>query len=224
MKLTPSELTIHRFLTNHDITLMSAKMVAEQLFVSRSSIYRVCQKMGYSSFSHYKYSQKISQNNDGIIEVNSLDVFDHVDDHELMTFIQHIQTAQVIYVVGIFATEIAARYFVRQLLNLGYQAILISDSYEFESRALHITNQDILIDFSVSGYVSELHHSILTHCKAPILAITRTSSDLAKLAQSSILFDFEVSHDDSPFVRENLYEAITIAQKILINLNQGGTL
>ncbi len=220
MKLTPSEQIIHHYLTTHDIQQMTAKSVASILFVSRSSVYRVCQKMGYTSFSHFRFAQKIHSEKQEIIEVNSLDVFDHVDDHLLKDFIQSIHHASTIYVIGIFATEVAASYFVRQLLNLGYHAILIHDSFELESRLLHMTPSDLLINLSNTGSVSTMHQTLFERCLAPLYAITKAKSKLDLLAKKAIVFDFDFSPEDSPFVRENLYAMITIIQKILINISQ----
>ena len=53
-----NEHNVYKYLIRTDISNKSAETIAKELFVSRTTIYRVCNKMGYKSFSHFKIFER----------------------------------------------------------------------------------------------------------------------------------------------------------------------
>jgi len=218
MRFSNTEKIIYQYLISKDITQKSASEIAQQLFVSRASIYRVCYKMGYKSFSQFKYLY--NQKHHELKQVEVQPVFDFVDESEIVEILEDIINAEQIYVWGAYATNIASSYFVRQLVNLGFKAILISDSFEFESRSKSITKNDIFICLSNSGVYDDTDLKNLRHLPCELICITKEGSALAQVADKAILFDFPIDKNGKAFDRENLFHLVVIAEKILVNVRE----
>ena len=219
MQLSSAEKRIYKYLISTDISKRSADSIAEDLFVSRTSLYRVCKKMGYSSFSHFKFAQTNPVVDTSALQsVNSLQIFEEVQDEQMEPIIRQLIAAQNIFVYGTNATSLAAHYLVRQLVNLGFFAVLMVDEFEFASRAHTITNEDCIICFSNSGQYYDKVYDLLARVEAQVIAITRAESRLAKAADLAITFDFEVSKADKTFDRENIFNLIVVTEKLLVNL------
>jgi Transcriptional regulators len=221
MKLNETEKRIYQYLISTDIEDKSAEKVATELFISRSAIYRVCKKMGYTSYSQFKHSRTSLQAEKQrmLKEVDALDVFSHVNDEEMEVIIKRLITSKHIFVIGTYATSIAARYFVRQLLNLGFFVVLCVDEFELRMRSKDIGENDVIIYFSNSGRFRP-HYYLLTELKAPTIGITKAESKLALACSHAITFDFSLYKDDKSFDRENIFPLIVIAQKLLINIKE----
>jgi len=215
MKLSNTEKIIYQYLTKADIQKMSADEIAEKLFVSRTSIYRVCLKMGYSSFSQFKYlflskAKKIET-------VDSYAVFNHVNDSQLITILEKLIHSEQIYVFGTHATGMAANYFARQLVNLCYSAIFITDAFELESRLRMFHATDCIVCFSNGGRYTPDIIQLLSDAPIEVIAITKENSPLTIAANYAITFNFPIDKTQA-FERENLFNLIVITEKILVNL------
>ena len=220
MKLTENEESNYRFLIANDITHMSAEQIAEILFVSRAAIYRVCHKMGYRSFTHLKYvkEQKVEQKIE-LQEVDNTDVFNYVDDTQLLLIIEKILQAQHVYIIGTHATSIAAQYLCRQLINLGCLAVRINDEFELDHLRHKFTAKDVVFCLSASG-----ENTVISNYISPLdstsVAITKQNSSVHAHCQYAITFDFSIYKDKNSFDRENIFPLIVIIQKLLINMKK----
>ncbi|MGL5041978.1 MAG: MurR/RpiR family transcriptional regulator [Culicoidibacterales bacterium] len=218
MKLNENEKAIYRYLVTTDITQMSAQHVACKLFVSRTAIYRVCQKMGYRSFTHLKYvkEQKVG-NTTEIQKVDSTELFKHVFDSQLVAIIEKLLQAHVIYIFGTHATSVAAQYLCRQLINLDCLAVRITDEFELTHIQHRFTTNDVILCLSASGQ-NPIITKAIPHFQAESIAITKHNSAIALACPLAITFDFPITTTTNSFDRENIFPLIVIVQKLLINI------
>lgn len=218
MKFSENEKRIFKYLTTEDVTNKSATEIAKTLFVSRASIYRLCNKMGYASFSQFKYLylQETAQ----LKNVDSLAVFDFVNDSQMPEMLRQFMAAEQIYVFGTHATTTVSGYFVRQLVNLGYRSIHISDSFELDAWSKLFTNRDCMLCFSNSGRFLPDDLACLQALPTQIMSITKQDSPLAKISDYAVVFDFPVDKYAAAFKRENMFNLMVITEKFLVNLNE----
>lgn len=217
---TEVETKIYDYLTTRDITHVSATEIAQELFVSRSTIYNVCKKMGYDSYSQFKhlYQRKSTQLKN--VEVSSM--LSEVPDVALQNIITTILKSRRVYVFGKYATSIVGQYFERQLVNLGFDAILILDMFELEVRLKQFTENDCLVIFSNSGILLPEEAYCIRESRAETICITQQFSMLDKLSNQTVYLTKLNSKDSPPFEREDLFQLIVMAEKILINLKIQG--
>lgn len=217
MKFSKTEKLIYNYLVTHDVSDKSADEIADELFVSRTSIYRVCKKMGYKSFSEFKYLY--SKRPDNIVVVDSLNVFDHVFDHDFNIILDVLLNSKRIFVFGTRATAMVSNYFSRQLVNLNLNGICISDEYELESRLSMFEETDCIVCFSNSGNYTPHIIETLSDLVAIVIGITKTNSPLSSVSDFKIDFDFPIDVDCA-FERENLFNLMVLTESLLKNLQE----
>ena len=219
--LNENEKKIAKYLTGVDLDSKTVEKIAEELFVSRATIYRVCKKMGFNSFTHFKFEYgKFKKNKKKMRGVDSLDIFEHVNDQHLEYIVENIVKAETVYIFATFASVIAAEFFERQLVNLGIKAFIIEDEFELKERSCFINKEDIIICLSNSGELTKTANKILENAISTVIGITKEYSTLERIAQISITFDFTSYQSGNTFDRENIFNIIVILQKILVNIRE----
>ncbi|TLG72940.1 MurR/RpiR family transcriptional regulator [Culicoidibacter larvae] len=219
--LNKNEAMIARFLLHSDINNKSAEQIAKELFVSRSAIYRVCNKLGYRSFSHLKYAMEINEQHDEqeLLSVQVDELFQTIDVSQLQQILRMIIVSERIIILSTQATRIASSYLARQLINLGYFAYAVHDEYEFAELKKLLHDRDLLVCISNSGE-NDILSTAMQELTQESFAITKLDSTLAQTAQAAIGFDFSEYRSQNSFDRENLFPIFVIIQKILINLKE----
>lgn len=217
-----NEYNVYKYLTRTNISNKSAETIAKELFVSRTTIYRVCIKMGYKSFSHFKFSketQEIEKEEKKMIEVKIDELLEMTYSEDLKKIIDEIIVAERIFVLATQATCFASNYFSRQLVNLGFFAVAMRDEFEFLEYKKLFKEKDLLICISNSGE-NVLINPNIKEMKTKIISLTKKESTLTKLSDCSITFDFTDYKAENSFDRENIFPIFVIIQKILINLKE----
>lgn len=217
MELTKTEKIVYRYLISEDISEMSASQIAKKLYVSRPTIYRVCNKMGYQSFTHLKYAKEQKKHQKSyVMDVDSTNMFDFVDEDQLIPIIDKILVADHIFVIGTHATAIAAKFLCRQLLNLNCLAIQVEDEFELAQLKHMMSEKDLLFCLSTSGENTIITNN-LSEIKSQKVGLTKKDSTTEQLCNLAITFDFSVYHNNASFDRENIFPILVIIQKILLN-------
>lgn len=214
-----NEYDVYRYLLKKDISDKSADAIAKELFVSRTTIYRVCNKMGYKSFSHFKFSKESENEKKQIYEVDIKGFLEMIQEGDMEKVLDEIILADRIFILATQATCIASTYMARQLLNLGYFAMAVKDEFEFAELKKLFKKNDLVICISNSGENRLIIKNIKT-LKTKVLSLTKKDSSLKKISDYSISFDFTDYKEENSFDRENLFPIFMIIQKILINLKE----
>mgnify|MGYP002592107203 CR=1 FL=1 len=167
--LTDAEYEIYQYLLNTDISNLTAGEIAKHFFVGRTMIYRVCQKMGFHTFTELKYSRQQEQADDFELSIEQLNT--QISFSHLHPIALEIRGANRVFLYGTIASTIATEYFERQLINLGCFAVQINDRFQFEQRARGFTKGDVLVCISSSGKNTDIAQSQFQ--SSPLLNETR---------------------------------------------------
>lgn len=141
------EITIKDFLLNTDVSDITVKEVAQQFYVSRTLVYKVISKWGYTSFEAFKADIKDYEKfqfkvlNEKIINCQN----------EIEALVLAITFSKIVYVVSYGATKTAGKYMTRQLINLNCLAINIDDPSAIGSYNRLLGESDLIIYLSLNG-------------------------------------------------------------------------
>lgn len=205
------EMKIQEYMINNDVSELTIKQIADNLYVSRPLIYRVIKKMGFNSLEELieKRNQQLRKSflyNHNIIDKDIKVV-------KLLT--ADIRQSRIVYVLGLHGTEIVANYLSRQLLNLGKQTICITDKYQLLSVLDFITNDDLLIALSNTGLDAGTIR-LFNDIKHPKYVITQYQSPVYEASENRIGVRADISTVSNRFERESTVELMIVAQFILI--------
>ena len=166
--LSYSEKNIVKWINEHSKNIWKYPIteIAKENFVSTATVSRLIKKCGYNGISELKYSatskadvtenyEKISSILDNISKecdetINSFAVTD------IQKIIREIETSKKIYLIARGNTALIARYFEFQLILLGYNATLLSDSVILNESNKLFKKTDLVIIFTVKNSTPEL--------------------------------------------------------------------
>lgn len=184
------------------VSYMRVRDLAEVVHVSPSTIMRFVERVGFESFSDFKYGVKaeIIRLNEmtKISDAHSLDKylnFDKTFDKKISKLVSKISKSKVIYCAGLGNSGIMADYFNRLISSLGYMVVSSKDGY-----LPVLWNQDVfdknnvLLIFSVSGETPEILKLMsLIGSKHPYtVSITnKPDNSLARLSDMNIPYYIE---------------------------------
>lgn len=214
---TDTEYEVYTYLTTHDITNLTARNIADLFFVGRTTVYRVIKKMGYKTFSEFKYVNSASKKNEEHLQIGVEHLFTDISLNSLHTIETELKRSTHIFIIATSATSIASQYFSRQLANLGFFSVWIPDQHEFEERKKIMNKDDIIFAISSSGENFVLN-PLLEDIPCPLISITPKNSTLEDLSMLTISFNFEDYKYENSFDRENLFPIFVIMQRILLTL------
>lgn len=194
-KFTRSEELLLDFIEkNFDvIPEYSVTKICEEAYTSQATVNRVCKKLGFSGFSQLKFfikedienmkNSKTTHIDNTIFYVNNIN-FD-----EMEKVIEILKKNKKILLYGLGASQITAAYFQRQLLYLGFQAIMIG-----EEKMMEAFEDFTLLIISSSGETLRVKH-IAKNMKekgVTVLAITKKDSSLDEIATSSFTHNISI--------------------------------
>ncbi|WP_171000748.1 MurR/RpiR family transcriptional regulator [Lactiplantibacillus pingfangensis] len=205
---------IAQFILSHqtDIASMSINALANQAFVSTSSVLRFTQKLGFLGYSDFKYSvnwQNATTVMTQVTDPNQLGaalagLLNSLDDDDVHATLTHIHAAHRIFVL---ATGLNQQYQARDLqqhfLQLGINMILLPATTGSELNnqvAETVSNQDLLIIFSSSGenVVVRDFLKIPLLVKVPIIAFTNNTENWLA-AHADFVYTMDYLPMDSQF-------------------------
>lgn len=207
------EIVISNYLIDSDVRDKNVIQIAEYLYVSRALVYKVLNKMGYNSFTLFKaeknkyqksHSERIKQliSSEGDSNNNIVD---------------SIYSANNLFIMGFNENKTIADYFTRQLVNLGFMAINVSDSKQIYSYLKLMKTNDVLIFISNSGADLEDYNKI-ANCDPKKFVITTTGSLLYTHGSNSIGIQNHVSTLANVFERDSILESLDKVQSILFQV------
>lgn len=203
------EIMIKDHLLNTDINETTTKEIAQQFYVSRALVYKVINKLGYSSFESFKIDKQV------FTEQKAIDLGRVLKKHgsEVEEIIIAIILAPVVYVIGLEETRASGMYLTRQLINLGVLAINIDDRSSISSYARIINGKDIIIYLSASGNVQEQKY--LSNISCTRFVIAPLLSDLYTYEKKSIGFENNITNLSNTYERNSIAALIEKIELIL---------
>lgn len=174
----PIEKIILEFFLENDVSKMKMQQVADECNASPSSVNRVCKLLNYQSFTKYKIATDIENNKN-----TSLDTFDE----NVELFASSIAKENQLFIVGLGASNLSAKFLSRQLLKLGIFCIYIDD---IEMIPL-IPNIKNILFTSYSGETTQLIQLIQIYNFENTYSITRANSKIANLSDYALTYKVE---------------------------------
>lgn len=205
------------FLSNIlEVSGMSMDKLAEGCALSRTSLFRLVNKLGFESFNEFKFKikQDISEVDDFQIHMDAIDAQSREIEltHKLLrtvdfdAIVHALTSAEHIYGFGTGSgQQNALRDFNRSLISIGKNIMRVPALKELDLILRNVTSRDMLIIVSLSGETESLKERVLTLINrgVPILAFTTFGSNfLAQHATFNIhYYTTEISkHDDARLI------------------------
>ena len=201
IRLNSTEQNIYRYIISHmdEVMEMNVRDLAEATFVSTATIVRFTQKMNCDGFNDFKNQLKEYRNGHAIPSIDEKYVilgreFHKMDDPEtqkkVMTIAERISGSALTIFLGIGKSGYLAGYAARFLMEVGYNAMAVTESFY---PVMRNHPEDItLIAISSSGETIEVVDQIRAYKElgATVYGITGNSeSTIAGLADLSLNYD-----------------------------------
>jgi len=206
-KLNENDLYMLQYILEHKMECqdISITQLSKKINMSTSSILRMTQKLGFSGYSEFKFAlKKELTNNFNLGKLNNhknyIDVFKesinntfkHFQSTDVKDIIQHINSAQNIYIYGTgWAQKLAGEQLIRIFLSCNRSMVLIKDYNEFKAMMSNYTTGDFIIIISLSGNIQHIIEDlrILKLNDVPTLSITDfNNNQLASLAMYNLYY------------------------------------
>ena len=210
--LTAKERNIAAYLTTHaqDATHLTIRELAQVAGVSASAVVRFVHALGYERFSQMMISlaradavsagpagHQQSAETRGIADYAAnleRTVADSVhqavallmENSDLARATELMQKADMIYLYGVGSSGVIAQELMQKLLILGKNCFFQSDSYLSAASVPNVGASDVVVGISYSGRNQAVLTAVENAKKqgAPVIAITRAGSRLARLADA----------------------------------------
>lgn len=197
--LTKSEEAILDFIEDNfnEIPEYSVIELSKVTYSSQATINRLCKKLGLEGFSELKYS--IAQDleamkNSSKSHINDISFYiKNIDFTSGVDVVQILKENKKILIYGLGASQITGAYLQRQLLYLGYQAILVS-----EEKMLEHFNDFTLLILSSSGETPRIKHAAkkFKESGSKVISITKKGSTLDSLSEVSFVHHISIDKLD----------------------------
>lgn len=152
---------------------LKIKTIEDKLYISSSTIIRACKKLGYKSFNQFKFAlltveiDKKIKKADNFIQIKNsiksdfLKTLGFLNDDNLNEIVSAIKKAKRIFCIGIGMSSQVTTEFNRQLKLLGFWTNDYFEKYAIETVPYIATNEDLIIDFSLSGADEEINKMLV---------------------------------------------------------------
>lgn len=180
-----------------DMIMLSITEFSEKVNVGDATMLRFCKKLGLKGYSEFRYLLSQSANNiepesgnEASILLDNMvmalkSTYDLLDYTQIEKATDLILGAKNIYAFGSGNSGLAAQEFRNKVLRLGLNVISFSDSHFQLISSSIITNQDVMILFSVSGQTKDMinYAKMASRQKAKLIIVTNyMKSPLARFA------------------------------------------
>lgn len=224
--LTNTEKEILIFIVNNveKITKMSVKELSEATYVSRSSIIRLSQKLGFSGFSELKFvlKQQISDNNK--IETMSAlkyleeDIFYTLklfENSNIQEIISCMHNSKTIYLFGTgWGENRAMEALYRNLLSCKVNATIFPSVTELNWNIDNIDKQDIVFVASFTGSTPDLFPALkkIKLKKTKIVSLTPFHRNaLSGLSDYNLYYGLtNLKIDEKPYKEFNYFTTLEV--------------
>lgn len=216
-KLTKSEEELLDFIDKNldKMENYSVIKLCEEAYSSQATLNRLCKKLGFNGFSELKYAIKndlrLMKNSKNDYIHNAIFYIENINFDSVENILKILKQNKKILLYGLGASQITATYFQRQLLYLGFQAIVIS-----EEKMIEFFDDFILFIISSSGETLRVKH-IAKAAKEQgkiIISITKEESSLSKISDAS--FTHNISIDKlNVIMREQQLHMIIMVNELI---------
>lgn len=179
--LTSAEQDILLFLIKKKMEreTLSIRAAANKLFVSTTTIIRLCKKLGFSGYSEFAYhlNLKVTKMLDQDIELvedihqplteavqlfkqHFAQTFEGLHEKSIEAFLKEIQAHKMVYFYGAGFSTLFSNYFSKKLELFGYY---VSNTSTSDSRAIFLNNiqkYKLMIAFSRSGETTKVFEKV----------------------------------------------------------------
>lgn len=201
----PIEKTILEFFLDNDVSKMKMQQVADECNASPSSVNRVCKLLNYQSFTKYKIATDIE---------NIKDIPTQTFDENIELFANSIAKENHLFIVGLGASNLSAKFLSRQLLKLGIFCIYIDD---VEMIPL-IPNIKNILFTSYGGETTQLTQLMEIYSFERTYSITRADSTIANLSNFALTYKVE-NQNMSTYQKEQQPEIYYLISELCNYLN-----
>ncbi|WOO89556.1 MurR/RpiR family transcriptional regulator [Mollicutes bacterium LVI A0078] len=212
------EFTVYSYIRENMETIseVSSEELAEITFTSPATINRTCKKLGTLGFSHLKHAliddlnlrNKNVNSNRTVADTTNLIAKVNFEQSSLLA--NAIKESEVLFVYSAGASNIAALYLERQLLNIGIKCIDVEQQKMLEN----FSGENLLI-ISSSGETERILDLVNNlKDKHNILAITASGSKLDKISNVSFTHNILIDKLD-PLTREQQIHMLVMINDVV---------
>lgn len=197
-KLSPSERDIFNYVIKnmHIVKNMSIRELAQECYVSTTTLFRFVKKIGYSGYSEFIDAIRETEAESRKIHIPTIVQNDNYTDSYLKNIVEAVKVITDekinkfnaimsrnpnIYILADGLSREVARYFHRILSIFGFTVVIPIENYELESVNRTIKRDDVLMVLSYTGDNENVVHAmerIFVIATPTIISFTRADNNL----------------------------------------------
>lgn len=199
-----------------EVETITLKTIANELFISSSTVIRACKKLGYQTYNELRYDLRLSkelkkdqaksvassfEQMKEQIQVEFAHTISILSEKDFQIFAQKILAARRIFCIGVGSSYMAMTDFNRKLKLINIWSNDYFEQYSIDRIKDIATPKDVIIVFSLGGSNKDVNHSILQAKEqgATVLTITTLGNHLLAKISDHMIFIY-----DAPKKREKL--------------------
>lgn len=187
-----------------EVENITLKAIANELFISSSTVIRACKKLGYQTYNELRYDLRLSKElkkNQAKLEHNSFEQlhveFEHtlsiLSEQDFQSFADKILEARRIFCIGVGSSYMPMTDFNRKLKLINIWTNDYFEQFSIERIKVIVTPQDVIIVFSLGGKSKDVNNSILQAKRhgATVLTITTLGNHLLSKISDHMIFVYD---------------------------------
>ncbi|MCI8599545.1 MAG: MurR/RpiR family transcriptional regulator [Lachnospiraceae bacterium] len=192
---TEQEIVHYIYKNMSQVKNMSIRELAENCFVSSTTIFRFVKKLGYDGYADFIQSLSYMAHNTSTIQIpkilhvdtyrddylnNVVEAVKVVTDDKMYRFNRIMSRRPKIYMVSEGLTREAAHYIYHILTVLEFEVYFLQEDYEIQNMLQRITSEDVLFVLSYTGNNMRLVHiieKVLMSATPTVMSITRSDNN-----------------------------------------------
>lgn len=207
---------IDYLMRQEEVETITLKTIANELFISSSTVIRACKKLGYQTYNELRYDLRLSkelkkdqaksvassfEQMKEQIQVEFAHTISILSEKDFQIFAQKILAARRIFCIGVGSSYMAMTDFNRKLKLINIWSNDYFEQYSIDRIKDIATPKDVIIVFSLGGSNKDVNHSILQVKEqgATVLSITTLGNHLLAKISDHMIFIY-----DAPKKREKL--------------------
>ncbi|WEA86615.1 MurR/RpiR family transcriptional regulator [Streptococcus anginosus] len=207
---------IDYLMRQEEVETITIKTIANELFISSSTVIRACKKLGYQTYNELRYDLRLSkelkkdqaksvassfEQMKEQIQVEFAHTISILSEKDFQIFAQKILAARRIFCIGVGSSYMAMTDFNRKLKLINIWSNDYFEQYSIDRIKDIATPKDVIIVFSLGGSNKNVNHSILQAKEqgATVLTITTLGNHLLAKISDHMIFIY-----DAPKKREKL--------------------
>ncbi|KXT73257.1 Transcriptional regulator, RpiR family [Streptococcus gallolyticus] len=184
------------FIDNYlEIEKLNIFDVAEENHVSRATVRRYCNKLGYDNFK--KLKQHFNEFDEGldiynefysrsgfvsVLKQQIFEMFDELEERlsniELKQIVSAIVLADEVIIIASSTIANSVRFFQQAMALFGKRVSIVVNITEFENRRNSLTADSLVLFFSISGVLAKTMLSVTSDSDAKVFLFTNLRSPL----------------------------------------------